>query len=410
MPFFQADNRIFRTVSIVILTLFGIFIRPFDPGTVDFIYRFIVFATITFLLYDKWRAEQPVENDIAKVSKLESPQGKKSVINLKDTWTINDLLDSDEKSSVYLRDQFEIMGNLLFPDTGWIFYQQETEKVVVFHMHDFSGKGILSAKESFAPGGLIKILGDDQKILIENNLSQGTYLLPYHENQEYIPNSFIGIPIILTEGKRIFFTFDSQNKDHFNMDDRPLLEKLCRSIETFLINRLKGYQLLKTLERMEDLLEFTRDLNACKTLSQAIDGLVNRVSREFEATRLTLSVISPESGKAVIRQVIGQQDDFGVQTTFSTEEGLTGWVISKNKPYLIDDMEKGEYFIPRYSKAEKTNYGLRAFLGIPITSDKKVYGALTLEHREANKYSDKEKDRLQSYLNIFSTTFQRQKS
>jgi transcriptional regulator with GAF, ATPase, and Fis domain len=410
MPIFEADNRMFHTVSIVILALFGIFIRPFDPGTFDFIYRFIIFAAITFLLYNKWRIEPQSKQDITEVRRSPGPQQKHAEINLKNTWTIDDLLKSDEKSSDYLRDQFEIMANVLFPDTGWIFYQQDAEQIVVYHMRDFSGKGILADEKTFSPGGVIKILGDEGKILIENNLSEGSHLLPYHQNQEYTPHSFIGIPIMFSEGKGIFFAFDSRNKDHFNQDDRPLLEKLSRSIETFLINRIKGYQLIKSLERVQEMLNFTTELNSCKTITLAIEILIKRISQEFEATRLTLSVVASESGKAVIRKVIGQEDEFGAQTVFSTEEGLTGWVISKNKPYLIDDMEKGEYFIPRYSKTEKTNYGLRAFLGVPITSDDTVYGALTLEHHEANKYSEQEKDRLQSYLNIFSTTFQRQKS
>ena len=89
------------------------------------------------------------------------------------------------------------------------------------------------------------------------------------------------------------------------------------------------------------------------------------------------------------------------------EEGLTGWVISKNKPYLIDDLEKGEYFIPRYSKEEKTNYGLRSFLGIPFSINDTVYGAITLEDQTNEKYSTVDKNYLQKITQIFATIFKR---
>ena len=109
----------------------------------------------------------------------------------------------------------------------------------------------------------------------------------------------------------------------------------------------------------------------------------------------------------MIKKVIGQQDDFGENVEFPLEEGLTGWVISKNKPYIIEDLEKGEYFIPRYNKNEKSNYGFRSFLGIPIKVEDKIFGAITLEHQITRKYGEKEKLNLQRYVDIFSTTFLR---
>jgi signal transduction protein with GAF and PtsI domain len=96
--------------------------------------------------------------------------------------------------------------------------------------------------------------------------------------------------------------------------------------------------------------------------------------------------------------------------TFPLDEGLTGWIISKNKPYLIEDLEKGEYFIPRYNKNEKSNLGLRSFLGVPIEADDQVFGSVSLEHRLANKYNENDKKRIKHFVDIFSTTFLRSSS
>ena len=90
------------------------------------------------------------------------------------------------------------------------------------------------------------------------------------------------------------------------------------------------------------------------------------------------------------------------------DQGLTGWVIEKNKPYLIEDLEKGEYFIPRYTKEEKTNHGLRSFLVMPFEANGKVYGSLTLEHKIPQKYTEKDKHHLQQIISIFNTTYLRQ--
>jgi signal transduction protein with GAF and PtsI domain len=148
-------------------------------------------------------------------------------------------------------------------------------------------------------------------------------------------------------------------------------------------------------------------LNGCKTISIAIEKLAKKISEEFEATRLTIATVRPNTNVAVIKKVIGQENDFKENFEFPLDEGLTGWVISKNKPYIIDDLEKGEYFIPRYNKDEKSNYGFRSFLGIPIKVEEKIFGAITLEHYITRKYGESEKVNLQRYIEIFSTTFLR---
>jgi transcriptional regulator with GAF, ATPase, and Fis domain len=399
----------YRILGIIILALFGIFIRPFDPGTIDFIYRFLIFSSITYLMYTTWKSDVSEQND-----QIRPPQVRERPVQdnipVHEDWNISDLLETDDKSSEFLKDQFEIMGSLLFPDTGWIFYQENLDEIIVFHAHHYGGKSIAIRTTSFAPGGVLEILAKENSILIENNLSKEAQLIPYHSDPDYVPNSFIGIPIFLGNGKNLYFTFDSQNKEHFNQEDRAIFAKIGKNIATFLINRLKGHQLLRALRRKEDLLDFVKNLNSSKTISLAIDVLAEEISSQFEASRLTISIVSSPGVEATIRKVIGQNNDFDVNSTFKLEEGLTGWIISKNKPYLIDDLEKGEYFIPRYSKDEKSNFGLRAFLGIPIMSGDQVYGALTLEHIKPNKYDQSHKARLQTYLDMFSTTFQRQKS
>ena len=74
---------------------------------------------------------------------------------------------------------------------------------------------------------------------------------------------------------------------------------------------------------------------------------------------------------------------------------------------MIEDMEKGEYFIPRYNKSEKSNNGLRSFLGMPLTAGDRTVGAITLEHQSPSKYQETDKLKLHQYASLFSSTFLR---
>ena len=394
---------------IIILALLGIFIHPFTPGTLDFIYRFIIFAAITYITYTSLHS--------TSVGKIESTEVEYSIpekenlmeLEYTDKWNIENLLHSDERTNEYLRDQFDILTSILFPDNGWLFFKKGKGTIKTISNKLLIEQFSTIDKKEFEIAGLMQILDENDEILIENNLDKTGNLLNFYNNQNYKPLSFLGIPIILTDQEKIFIVFDSQNKEHFNREDKDLIAKIRNNIQLFILNRVKAYTLLSTLKEKENLLDFAQELNSCKTVSVTIQKLADRVSEVFEATRLTISFMSQQSGMGIIKKVIGQKDDFDENVEFPLEEGLTGWIISKNKPYLIEDLEKGDYFIPRYAKTEKSNFNLRSFLGIPIEHSGTVFGAVTLEHHLSNRYSEQDKEKLKEYIKVFSTTFLRQK-
>jgi GAF domain-containing protein len=83
-------------------------------------------------------------------------------------------------------------------------------------------------------------------------------------------------------------------------------------------------------------------------------------------------------------------------------------VILNNQVYLLDDIEKDGYFIPRFSKSEKTNYGLRSFLGIPLTANTKdVIGMICLEHKDTGVFTAYHKKVLKKYTVYFENSLKR---
>ena len=400
-----------RTVIIVVLALLGIFVHPFAPGTVDFIYRFVVFSVLTYLVYINWRSsEEEIVETSAPKPPVTKPVRKELPLELNSSRDFANFLQHDDRIEEFLRAQFHIIQSVLIAENGWVFLKKNSDTIKKIHFEKFLGSDINPEGDEFSLSGLMKILDEDEKILIENNLKEKQGLFSYYSGQTYNPASFLGFPIDIHEGMRFLMVFDSQNENHFNPDDRPILNLIRHNARTFILNRMKAYELLKDLTEREKLLKFAVLLNGCKTLSIALSKLAEVVSQEYEATRLTVCTNKSDSNHAVIRKVIGQKDDYDESFEFEIDQGLAGWVIDKNKPYLIEDMEKGEYFIPRYTKEEKTNFGLRSFLGIPIQADDKVFGALTLEHSSPGKYTEEDLKNMTHLVSIFSTTFLRQHS
>ena len=88
---------------------------------------------------------------------------------------------------------------------------------------------------------------------------------------------------------------------------------------------------------------------------------------------------------------------------FSLDEGLNGWVIRRNLPLILKDMEEGDYVRPRYFRDENTKHGLRSFLGVPLGDVENAWGCISVESKAVNRYNEKAKEMLASiavYLQI----------
>ena len=62
-----------RGVIIIVLSLVGIFIHPFPPGIIDFIFRLLIFSGIIYLIYSDQKSslkDQQISNNNERKSKV----------------------------------------------------------------------------------------------------------------------------------------------------------------------------------------------------------------------------------------------------------------------------------------------------------------------------------------------------
>ena len=215
-----------RTGIIIILVLFGIFIHPFSPGTLDFIYRFLIFAIITYLVYSSTISQTDEKSNYKESEGFTYESEVKLEFEYKDNWHIGDLIETDGKTGAYIKDQFEILASILYPDNGWIFYKKSEAKLNAFYNKAFSENLIEIKNDEFELMGLMQILNDKDEMLIENNLSKEGKLVNFYNGFDYNPSSFIGIPIPIHDDQKIFIVYDSHDKEHFNREDQKIIDKI----------------------------------------------------------------------------------------------------------------------------------------------------------------------------------------
>ncbi|NQT25765.1 GAF domain-containing protein [candidate division KSB1 bacterium] len=208
--------------------------------------------------------------------------------------------------------------------------------------------------------------------------------------------SFIGVPLRWDDDVLGVLAFGSRTEDCFGEEDVAFL-KQAGSILTHIMSVFRrGLRWETDQQVLEIHLEMEKALRQAEDETSALIAFVESIKKLFPFDRVTLSLREGDEG--VIHQVYGQIDQLDRGTRFSLDEGLNGWVMKRNAPLLIPDMEKGNYARPRYYQGEDTRHGFRCFLGVPLGRGSQAWGCLSLESKNVEQYGEKGKEMLFTLL------------
>lgn len=406
-----------RTFSILLLiSVFGFFIDfSFMGQIIDNIIKILLFITLGYLLYKEFFEKKPLRRVVAS----DPPKPAISVPRTQFSIANNIFTDNDESISSLINDeslsinslllsQFEILFTFFMPTNGYIFIENPKNAVNLFFkkLND-----VPKWNDSNVTPYIIKLLKNHtDEILVENNLKQESTVLPYYEEDLYKPLSIFAYRIYLSDDQAIYFVFDSGVTGFFNSDDFNVPVQAGFTLQFAIRNAVKLKTTTKMFEEEKLKLNLNTKLNYSSSKEELINNYVEFLSEIFEAHKLTVALVD-ESNKQVakILKTIGQVDSIKEGTRFALDEGLCGKVIVNDQIYLLEDIEKDGYFIPRFSKNEKTNYGLRSFLAMPIKLDPagEAIGMVSLEHKNIAAFNVQHKNILKKYTSYFEKALSR---
>lgn len=413
-------------IILFVLILLGIYL-PIDfasQGILIFI-KSVLFFAIIFLLYQIYNSasrggianpyegderlklhrsdDKPVVNpDIKTPSKLPACSAR-----------LSGLLNSPDSSlKAFLVSQFEILYNYLMPKHGFLLVQEADNSLFLFYSHV---NDVLDNPRGDSFSSLIKILNrSDENILIENNLDESSNIIPIYKDASYAPGSLFAMKTLLPDDQTLFWVFDTPGSGFFNNEELAVPIQINLLAYSTVMQSTENFALNTQLSIVNEEKKIFQLLNSCSGFEDVINVFVNEIAGKFEAQKLTVAFVDNDAKypqTAHICRTIGFEEPSKPGFKFNVEDGLAGRVIHKKKVYLIDDIDKGEYFIPRFSKTEKTNYGLHSFLAGPIESaDEHFSGMISLEHKDVGKYNGKDRELLVKYISILNETLGRFKN
>jgi len=325
---------------------------------------------------------------------------------LSDQFYVKSKKKSEKDFTLFLTKILTIINQTFAANTSSIFLlNQNTNKVTLKSI--VSNIDNISKDVKLVPGAdIIGIVLNNNSPCLINNIENAHELLPYY-NEKDAALSVIAAPITI-EGEIIgVLTIDSTDNEAFNNDDIQLVEIYSGVFAEIMVNFNNLFEFENSVRIFSSFYEVSRGLNSNLKFEEIIDLLVHIIQKIFQYDRITIVQYEPGDNHAKITRVIGQDDIFPKGTVFPIEEGLTGWVIRKQKPLRVADIERDEYFMPRYNKQEKTNYKLRSFLAAPISYNDLCFGAVCIECCQSNQYKDRHERVLTMLANNFGVALER---
>ncbi len=217
--------------------------------------------------------------------------------------------------------------------------------------------------------------------------------------------SFLGVPMMYQEEMVGVLAMGSCTMNDFREDDIALMKQREKLITQVMVNYHRGLRWEMQQQVYDIHLCLEKKLLNIQTEESAINIFIQEIKRMFLFDRFAFCMKEAEEG--IVKFVYGQIDDVGSNYRFPLNDGLAGWVIRRNCPLRIQDINKGDYNQPRYSINEDKKHGLRSFLIIPLSTIDEAWGCITLESRAVNQYSENAKEVLMNLSLLLVATFKR---
>ena len=400
-------------IIIIVISLFGFFVSfDFLGGVGNSVLKIFLFFGLGYFLYLVYNETEQKEIIQSAKTEDQKPQSEHLNVTLKtdllsqNTENIAELLnDKDLSFTSLVISQFEILYNFFIPANGYIFFENKDQNLLLYK----TVKSGVNWKDNQDTPNIIKLLKNhNNDILVENHLNPQSRILPFYDLNNYTPGSVFALKTPLGKDQSFYFIFDTSENGFFNEEDFQVPVQVNFTLQYLVKNALNLKDLKKNLLNESTKLKLNEQLNKSVTQSELITNYIEFLAEIFEAHKLTIALVDKNNPNiAEIIKTVGQLDSIKEGTRFATDEGLCGKVILNNQVYMIEDIEKDGYFIPRFSKNEKTNFGLRSFLGIPLNIDSETVGMISIEHKIPNTYIKHHRDLLKNYNKHFEAALRR---
>lgn len=378
------------------------FIGSFSTSGVLFLIKMIFLILIVLILNVIMSNIRRLHNRKSHYALQPSEQTKAldSMAHLVPHLESDEMTDMDQELFNTLTSVLSLVSNIFHPYTCGIFHYNTEKEAAYLYVYKSTGTNVIP-HANIKPGeGLVGLVLSEHQPVIINNFKQDARTLRYYDNDTKI-KSFLGAPLLMNNKLEGTLIIDSLEENAFTSEDQGVLINFCSMVSSFIYKSRLMLNLKESTENLSEFYEITKMLNSRLYKDEVITLLTDVIGKMFSSDRLALCMFDDSSKEFTIRQLLGDPADMPQESKFPlADKGCISWVFKHHDISIIPDLSNDGRPIPRYRINEDSEHGFRSFMGIPILIEHELIGVLCLESRMTNKYSQKDRERVTTVMNI----------
>ena len=391
--FQQKDQSLWMFMLVLMLILLGLFLPVSVKTWSGFGIKTGIFMAVFFLLYFFWFS--PMTGFQMK----KEPAAGNPETNAEPSEEVSQVRNSmGEAFSWFYHTFLSIVREATAASVIGLYLRREDHLELLYAESD--------SRSDYPPalvheGSLIHGVTVLKNAVCEGTVPSGTFISGIDDCEV---RSFTGVPLIIDNRITGVLAAGSEATEHFGEDDVDLLERCGELISQVMpvYHRAWRHEIKDSLYHIQ--LEIEQVLRAVESEEQAFQVFTQGLMKLFSFDRCVLCYMEGHQG--IIRQVFGQIDHLDQGFRFPLDEGLTGWVMKRNSPLLVEDIQEGSYIRPRYYAEEDSKHGMRSFLGVPLGGSQ-AWGCVCIESKRVAHYRERDKNGLLTVIPFFELTLRR---
>jgi len=392
----------FYRYSILIIFIIGLFIDfGFESDLLTYAVKLTLLIILIYLEFFNSHLESTAAREAGSDQKITEPvipASEKDPVDFSRVQTHRfNLLD-------LIRSQTELLRTISLSAYSFVFFRDSGDQL--YSIEIFPKSLSLQMVRSCSELPVITVIDQNDGWIFENALHKNNNLLMALKTDIQF-QSIIGFRLNLEEDKAFYYLLAAPTPNFFNPDDQTMIADINKIVLSAISGRIEANTQAAQnlfLSRLNILYQGYMEIPH-SAFNDILNMFAAFLSQYSQATNISIAVPlsrSEDTDEGRITHRIGFDDGYDPDDIFPLKEGLAGLALLKNQPYLMDDIEKGELFIPRFSSNEKSNKGIRTFLAIPFGTSDAALGVICIQHNEPDFYNPAQKDELLSWINTLN--------
>ena len=164
-------------------------------------------------------------------------------------------------------------------------------------------------------------------------------------------------------------------------------------IENLMINKNFNSKISKLLEKLDLKSDSTEFINSIRGICRTF----------FKYDKLTIVFLNEDKESAKVVSMDGFDEDVNENENFNIQNSLHGLSIVENKTISSNNWFDKFPEMNRFFPKDRDNFSFKSVLSVPIRSNGKAFGAVTLERQKPKLFSDSDTQFIESLCGTLSS-------